>query len=71
MWFRLKYRDTVGKRVGYLCWAQDPEMLMNSLHRHRIITENVDQLWIDEGNGFEHWRPELLKRVQIKKEWAE
>jgi hypothetical protein len=63
MWFRFQYRDTVGKAVGYLCWARDPEMLTENMRRHQIFPGHVETLLIDQGQGFESWKPALLQHI--------
>ena len=63
MWFRLEYMTYVGEDLGATFSARDPAMVAYRLRELRIDPLTVKRLWIDTGEGWEPWHPDLLMEI--------
>lgn len=63
MWFRVHYLTYAGQERWATFSARDPAMVSGRFRELRIDPLTVKNLWIDTGEGWERWHPDLLMEI--------
>jgi len=63
MWFRVHYLTYAGQERWATFSARDPAMVSDRFRELRIDPLTVKNLWIDTGEEWERWHPDLLMEI--------